>query len=768
MLDNIPMELRERAQWVAVDLDKIPYNPTSGRRASVIDSSTWGTLEQAIAAGKAAVGFVLDKEDPYAIIDLDDPETKTNPDGSKRFSPDECLEILARQQKIMDHCNSYTELSQSGKGHHIIVKGTLKSGVNRDAVEMYSDSRHMICTGNVIKNVAITEHQEILDILYKEMSPPPTAVLVQEDGDDSDADIVDRALNAANGKKFLDLSNGQMEGYYTSQSEADFSLLSIIAFYTRDNEQVRRIFRMTALGKRDKAMRNDKYINFALEKIRAKQPPLIDISKLRLPEIKKASPPRPPEKINGVKKDLPKPPPKKNGVKKAIPKPPQKKKPGAMDYPPGLVGEIAEYIYSTAIRPVREVALTAALALTAGIAGRSYNISGTGLNQYIILIAKTGAGKEGAAAGIDQLISAVRPKIPMIDSFIGPGAFASGQALVRQLDEQPVFLSIMGEFGLTLQQLCDAKASGPQIMMRKVLLDLYGKSGWNKMLRASVYSDKDKNTNNIQAPNVTIFGESTPNTFYDGLDQSHIAEGLIPRFSIVEYKGDRPPKNKNAFHPPKEALVKKFAQMVTISLTTTNNNSCCQVEVDSNAAKLYDDFDILADGHINSSNGEVETQLWNRAHLKALKMGALLAVGVNPHNPIITQDLAEWAIRFVNADIKAITVKFNKGDIGTGDHKLEADVRRIVEQYWTLSDKQKRNYKVPKAVEGYRVIPFAYLKFRLKMLSSFKSDFRGANRAIESTLKAMVDAEELDLMPEIQVRKEFRIRQAIYSIGNSW
>ena len=77
-----------------------------------------------------------------------------------------------------------------------------------------------------------------------------------------------------------------MHGTYTamgygSQSEADMALLSIIAFYTRDNDQVRRIFRCTGLGKRDKATKDNRYLNTALRKLRAGEPLQADFDAMK-------------------------------------------------------------------------------------------------------------------------------------------------------------------------------------------------------------------------------------------------------------------------------------------------------------------------------------------------------------------------------------------------------------------------------------------------------------------------------------------------------
>lgn len=749
MRQNIPNELRALPQWVCAGADKIPVNPRTGQAASVTDPASWGTFDEACRTGFKYVGFVLTTWDPYCIIDLDN-----KPD--KPLSEEE----WARHQKILTAFDSYTERSASGRGYHIIVKGKLPSGVHRDNVEVYSSARYMICTGDVVRNTPIIDYQPLLDTLYGEMKPAATVELNDREAIQEDEEVIAMAMRAINAEKFNALCAGDMTGY-PSQSEADFALLSIIAYYTPDNEQVRRLFRMSALGKREKAIRNDTYLNFALGKIRAQQPAPVDMSAIaanaealiaKLPEVMQ-SPVT--QGYHGI--------PESTQITVDPSRPPSV--PG-ITLPPGLVGELASYFYQTAIRPVPEIALAAALALTAGVCGRSYNISGSGLNQYLILLAKTGSGKEGALSGIENLISAVRAQIPMVDQFIGPAAFASGQALIKVLNDKPCFVSVLGEFGLTLQQLSDQRANSAQLMLRKVLLDLYAKSGWNRMLRSSVYSDTDKNTKIIQAPNVTILGESTPETFFDGLDASHIAEGLIPRFSVIEYSGDRVPRNRNANVPPSQGLAQRFIDLVAISLTTSNNNACAPVQLDSHSVALLDDFDTRADGIMNASKMDVEMQVWNRAHLKALKLSALLAVGCNPHQPVVTAEMAQWAIDFVTRDVELVAARFKEGDVGQGDSKQFHDLKRAIEGYFNHPTKiaKERFADLHKA----RIIPYAYLAQRTASVASFRHDRLGATNALKRTVQTLLDSGMLIEVTRQQLLKEYKFAGVAYGISSRW
>lgn len=738
MLDNIPYELRLLNQWVVAGPNKMPINARTGQLASVDDPSSWSSFEMARQSGYMHVGFVLSRDDPYTIIDLDAP---TND------------EQIDRHRKILAAFDSYVELSQSGKGIHIILRGKIEAGRRRDKVEVYSDGRYMICTGNILTARPISDHQATLDILVAEMPMTVTASLVDVDAIINDEQLWDMAAKATNGDKFSRLWNADITGY-GSQSEADFALLSMLAFYSKSNDQVRRLFRLSALGKRDKATRNDDYLDRALEKIRGRQAPaLVDLSGLidqpMLPGLSAVE--TPPSTITLV-------PP-------APPAPPAP----SMVLPPGLIGEMANYIYSSAIRPVWEISLAASIALGAGITGRHYNISSTGLNQYLILLAQTGTGKEGAAGGMDALLSAIRPQIPAADLFIGPGTFASGQALVRVLDKTPCFVSVLGEIGLTLQQVCDKNAGAHLLQLRRALLDVYAKSGWHKWLRPSVYSDQEKNTQSVRAPNITILGESTPQNFYGALDGHHISEGLVPRFMVIEYNGPRTPINSHAFHVPDSGLVARLGNVVQTVLSMTNNDTCCPVQVDRWADAELVMFGVYADDMINNSQDDVLRQLWNRAHLKALKLSALVAVGCNVHQPIVTKDIAEWSIGMVRQDVTNMGAKFASGEVGHGDHEQEADIRKACDRYPGFTEDQRSQYKVPKLLlDKGNLIPYVFLKRYLALRAGFKNDRRGAVVALQVALNDMIKSGQLAQIPAPQAKDQLGVDSPVYYRGEAW
>jgi putative DNA primase/helicase len=147
-MENIPDELKVRPQWVVWKAvgdkpDKVPYSARTGRKASTTDLMTWSTFEEALKAYQngdyAGLGFVFSSGDPYTGIDLDncvDPVTG---------------EVAVWAMEIVCYFIGYTEVSATGTGIHIFVKGLQVPNRRLDGVEVYSSKRFFTVTGHVLE-----------------------------------------------------------------------------------------------------------------------------------------------------------------------------------------------------------------------------------------------------------------------------------------------------------------------------------------------------------------------------------------------------------------------------------------------------------------------------------------------------------------------------------------------------------------------------------------------------------------------------------------
>lgn len=764
--DNIPHEMRTYPQWIcwayhAVGDEKptkLPFDAKKNQMASVTDPTTWATYDEAVfrfmQGGMSGIGFVLTNNDPFAFIDLDD----THGDA----------ESFSRQQKIFNTFTSYSERSPSGMGLHIIVKGTVPSGRKRSFVEVYSNARYMTMTGNVYQPAPINYHQDILMKLWEQMGGGAQVGAFKGDAKQIDNDdvVIFKALNASNGDKFALLHNGNWQQLYHSQSEADFAYVDMIAFYTQNREQITRIFRNSILGARSKAQRND-YVNYMVNKSFDRMLPPVDIDGLANAVNEFLAAKTQSMQPNILTNTLPAAPiVQANEDALELAQMPTTN----ITVPPGLMGELANFIYSSSARPVPETAICAAIGLLAGICGRPYNVSGTGLNLYILMLAMTGIGKEGIASGINNIMAEVEKAIPAAAEFLGPAEIASGQSLLKKISEgSACFVSIVGEFGLKMQQLAHPRASSAEMMLQRVLLDLYNKSGRKQVLRQSIYADKKNNTEKVRAPAFTLLGESTPESFYNSLDEGLIASGLLPRFLIIEHHGKRPKLNKGHLDVvPPPSLVDKLTQLCQYSLTLMHQGATIDVQSDEAATKFLDGVDAAADEAINTENKDVIRQLWNRVHMKTLKLAALIAVGNNFTHPVITLEIAQWAYNVVLKDVSGIIARFNNGRIGKNadETKQVHEVIRVILEFITRDFASVAKYQVSAAMHKDKVIPYSYLQRRLIMLPAFKADRVGATNALKRTVTAMIDDGDLRELPRQDLANKYGKTGRAITISN--
>lgn len=766
MLDNIPAELREYNSWLVWRYEdkgsrkptKIPYDPKTGKLANVNEPSTWSSFIVACTAYHTGnydgIGFIFSNNDPYTFIDLDDPAELSNGETNPHYQLD-----LDRQIKIFKEFDSYSEVSPSGKGLHIIIKGSVPNGRRRSFVEIYSSQRYATMTGNVHSNKPIVEQQEKLSQLWAQMGAGGIATKLFE-GEKSerfnDQEIVEQAKVAVNGSKFIELYDGNWQNLYPSQSEADFAFVDIVAFYTQNKQQISRIFKRSRLGQRDKAKRSD-YIDRMINRSFDRMLPSLDFDGFK----------------NALEDKL-KAVPKSSFIDQqqmSLAVETQQTVESSVPIPPGLIGEIAHFIYQAAPRPVPEIALAGAIGLMAGICGRAYNVSNTGLNQYILLLAKTGMGKEGMAQGIDKLMNAIRLQVPTSSNFIGPSHLPSGQGLKKYIHRKSqCFVSIIGEFGLALQNISNPRASSHEFELQRTLLELYHKSGANDAYRGSAYSDLEKNTEATMSPAFTLLGETVPQTFYSILNEDMITTGLLPRFLLIEYNGNRPKYNKNHSNilPPFQ-LIEKLSSLVANVEMIMHAKRVITIKFTQEAEKMSDDFDNYADNMMNRSNDEVILHLWNRAHLKAMKFAGLIAVGCNMSDPQIEVSCIQLAINMVQKDIKDLLNKFEKGEIGsnTQEMKQDAELIRFIKEYINGDLAHVSKYVNTYKMHDKKVIPYAYLSRRTAANACYKADRLGATAALKRAIQVLIDSDKIRELNKRDLIIEFGTTQRAFLVSNT-
>lgn len=259
MYNLIPDELKKCSQWVCwrsepdpkshSGIKKIPVNARTGRQAMSNNPETWSDFETAVRASRnySGIGFMFSGSG-YFGVDLDDcfPEIEGYLRGEKNFVSD-----------FVDGLGSYTELSQSCHGLHIICKGKLPEGARRKGkFEMYDKGRYFIMTGNpidpdnVLPVADCTEsikslHEKYLSSKPVQKSAPAVSEAIPVNM--AVPEILEKAFASKSGEKFRKLYSGDFSDY-PSQSEADLAFCNMLAFWCgRDISKMDDIFRQSGL-----------------------------------------------------------------------------------------------------------------------------------------------------------------------------------------------------------------------------------------------------------------------------------------------------------------------------------------------------------------------------------------------------------------------------------------------------------------------------------------------------------------------------------------
>jgi len=443
--------------------------------------------------------------------------------------------------------------------------------------------------------------------------------------------------------------------------------------------------------------------------------------------------------------------------------------PAPYAFPPGLVGELAEALNSSAVKQIREVALVAALGFVAGVAGRAFLVRGVGLNIYIALLAESGVGKAGVGNGINKLFNSCA-HYPASNDFRGP-LFASGQGLAKYLPEHPSIVTIVEEVGDLASRMTNLNANSSDKMLKTLLKAVFTACCRDGRSEAIAYSQKGDYVPSITAPALTLACEGTPGEFWKAVREDNIKEGFMQRFMIIMYNGGHVFTNRERKDIPNE-LVEKLGNLIATAASLQMKESVTPVDIKftKEASDRLDKFDDDIVRYLQSLPKDSIDVIWSRAAAKVMKIAGLIAVGCTDFSgitfalghpngkvgePVITLEILEGAIDFVNRETSGVIAEFKDGNVGNGnvEQKRIKLVCKTMVRYMNKSDNELTKADYEQRKKG--LIDYGYIANACAKTATFTENVKdGAAKALKETLIILVDSGAIEKVEKTGLKKQ--------------
>lgn len=700
-------ELSGWRQWVAWRFEtrdgkatKIPVNPRTGGNAISTNAGTWGTLQdaerRAMRDSLPGVGFVLTAADDFTGIDLDK-------------VVDASGDLVPWARAIVELGESYTEISPSGRGIRMIVRGKVPATVKSDAagVEVYRDKRYLTITGDHVPSTPsdIREAPKTLAALMarieaaKPLSAPPSTPQISAENRPIERQF---STAPATGSDFFrrvnDASLERLDAWVPTVFPA-------ARFHPGTGA-----YRVTskALGRdlqEDLSIAPNGIVDFGIHDMgdpnQGKRSPIDIVLEYGPPttpqdaalwlcdqlgkdpatfgwEDREALAEAGAEIVRRLVRD-------RDGelvdqdtgeVVDEPSKPSDAAFPDHLTRPPGLVGEIVEWIVATARRPSRVMALGAALTLVGTAMGRHRaGPTQSGTHLYVLALAPTGAGKDHALQQIKRALTAAR----MAPS-IGPDEFISMPAVVNFMLRAPLSLCPMDEFGGFLRRINSRKASGFEQTITKTLRTAWGTNFG--MMRTPEWAGRPAES--IFAPAMSIYGASTPEEFFAALEGGDVVNGLLNRFLMLstdERPADREPTAPASIVPDRivDGLSGLFGggnPILAASQCMISSSEVVPQVVPWSSDGAQAAFTALAGQIERTGDAKPEAKpFFARTAEMAVRMATIVAVGRGDPKPEVRfedmawgRDVALWSAR---------TMMMSAG-LYMAETEVQADANRIL------------------------------------------------------------------------------------------
>jgi len=358
--------------------------------------------------------------------------------------------------------------------------------------------------------------------------------------------------------------------------------------------------------------------------------------------------------------------------------------------PPGLVGEVAEYINNQCLFPRENLAVAAAIAAIGNIGGLNHKLDGNRITPNIFLF-----GVAGSATGKEDVLQAAT-ELHMIAG-IGAathGTIKSEQEVIRNLIEHQASYYLIDEIGLFLKKVQSASNSNGASYLQNViaaLMSIYSKARSSILVSGDIkrqikadlkreyaYFNKELDNgcdnpaeaeermqkikeeinsidNGLINPFLSLIGFTTPETFNSFVDVENVTSGFIGR-SIIINEPNNNPRKKHGFQSKE---ISEDLKNRIIALRSNGSFDQKNYRVESNGM-----FNIIkTDQDALQALENISEWFWQEAESQTEKTGfeAVVRRGFEMVEKVSfilsfgsesrTLDHVEWAFEYIKRDI---------------------------------------------------------------------------------------------------------------------
>lgn len=333
---------------------------------------------------------------------------------------------------------------------------------------------------------------------------------------------------------------------------------------------------------------------------------------------------------------------------------------------PGLVGDLAKWASRTSFTKQPLFDLCVGLMTVAFCSRNRYVVGGnwdTPLQPYFLCLAPTAAGKDSARNAIFNCV-----KRNGLGEVVFQG-FQSYHAMLDLMAQRRMALWMWDEAARKLQTASRSQG-GADYQVLTYLLELYGKAA------SSVpgLPGRKQAVPPLEHPFFCVFAAAQPSQLMEAITESDVSFGLINRFILLD-AGDQmaePNDSRDGTFPAKiEHALQRLAKV-----KPDRTSEFVRIPFESwNAALAFEDFAYVCREKAARGGGY---EMWGRSNQNALIVAGIVAVGVDPLRPVITEQIAQWAIKFASWCSERWTFRVEQSASRTLVERGSKQVERVI------------------------------------------------------------------------------------------